>query len=93
MAEVQWAWEFPWYSDGVERLMKMVRLRCTGNHGKIGDTGIRTRLAFKADIPPVGYRVYTVRKTDALGGTIAIASITSPFALQVYEDKGRYMVL
>lgn len=89
-AEVQWAWEFPWYTGGIELI---------DEDGNIIETqiileksvipGFRTRFAFEADIPGVGYRVYAVRQTGAtVKRDYSEVQISSPFTPVVYEDEG-----
>ncbi|MFV0398988.1 MAG: glycoside hydrolase family 38 C-terminal domain-containing protein [Oscillospiraceae bacterium] len=89
-AEVQWAWEFPWYTGGIELL---------DEDGNVTEAqiileksvipGFRTRFAFAADIPPVGYRTYAVRQTNAsTARDYSETQVKSPFLPKVYVDEG-----
>ncbi|MCQ2385904.1 MAG: hypothetical protein MJ078_04465, partial [Clostridia bacterium] len=62
--EVQWAWEFDWYKDGLELTdgngevlpVQIVREECVL-------PGFRSALLFACDLPAYGYRTFAVRKT------------------------------
>ena len=89
-AEVQWAWEFPWYSGGIEledengnTLMAQVVTE------KSAIPGFRTRFAFEAEVPAMGWHMYAVRKTNLpTERDYADEGLESPFLLRVFEDAG-----
>lgn len=65
-AEVQWAWEFPWYEGeitlfdeaGEEYPAQVIEAReCI--------PGFRSRFVFSSEIPAMGYRVFRVRRQKA----------------------------
>ncbi len=89
-AEVQWAWEFPWYSGGIELVDESGAVHpAQVVTEKSVIPGARTRFAFEAEVPAMGWRTYAVRKTDRpvtrdygdVGGE-------SPFLLRAFEDAG-----
>ncbi len=88
--EVQWAWEFPWYSDGLEVVDEAGNVYPTQIiKERSSIPGFRSRFVFKAEIPAMGYRTYAVRKTNQKVKKPALESkLTSPFVFRVYEDAG-----
>ena len=71
-AEVQWVWELDWYSGGLE---------VVGPDGSVQTAqivreqsvipGFRSRLAFRAEAPALGWSVYELRQTGAPAAPIA----------------------
>ncbi len=89
-AEVQWVWEFPWYEGGIEIYDESGN---TQNAQIINERsaipGFRSRFAFIADIPAMGWRTYAVRKTGKpVQRDVSDTDVQSPFAFRAYEDKG-----
>ena len=63
-AEVQWAHEFGWYSQGLELCdADGKRIPCQLIPAKAVIPGFRSRFVFKAKIPAAGYKVYKLVKT------------------------------
>ena len=89
-AEVQWAWEFPWYEKGIELIDE------SGNtipaqivNEKSVIPGFRSRFAFRAEVPALGWRTYAVRKTDAdVIRDTSECDVRSPFEFRAYADEG-----
>lgn len=60
-AEAQWAWEFPWYRDGLvlraesgeEIPVQIIREECVL-------PGFRSRMVFEVDMPAYGYRAFAL---------------------------------
>ncbi len=60
-AELQWAWEFPWYREGIvlvdadgnEYPTEIIREECVL-------PGFRTRILFAADMPAYGWRTFAI---------------------------------
>lgn len=68
-AELQWAWEFEWYRGNVVLIdEKGAEIPCQQILPKTPIPGFRTRHLFKAEIPPMGWRVYRVRQKDGTAG-------------------------
>lgn len=89
-AEVQWAWEFPWYRDGIE-LLDEEQTVCEAQIVQERSVlpGFRSRFVFHAQIPPLGYKVYTVRKTNKpVKKNTAYRPAGSPFTPVVFRDEG-----
>lgn len=64
-AELQWAWEFPWYEGGIELIdEKGIKIPCQVIHEKSVIPGFRSRIVFKVEIPSLGYRSFVVKKTN-----------------------------
>lgn len=64
-AEVQWAWEFPWYEGGIELIDELgEKIPCQIIREKSVVPGFRSRFAFTAEIPALGYRSFIVKKTN-----------------------------
>lgn len=89
-AEVQWAWEFPWYRGGIELVDGDGRIypaQIIQEYSVIPE--FRTRFAFAAEIPCMGYKVFAVRQTY---GEVAHAftpeSIAPPFIPVALADAG-----
>ena len=89
-AEVQWAWEFPWYQGGIELVDgsgNVIPAQVINERSAI--PGFRSRFVFDADIPAMGWRTYAVRKTGAPNPReYPETGIASPFRFAVLEDKG-----
>lgn len=89
-AEVQWAWEFPWYEGGIalfdgEGNSYPAQVICE----RSVIPGFRTRFAFEAAVPAMGYKVFAVRKTEQpVSRDFIPAQIPSPFRPEVYRDDG-----
>lgn len=63
-AEVQWAWEFPWYEGGIELIDEAgSKIPCQIIREKSVVPGFRSRFAFYAELPALGYRTFIVKKT------------------------------
>ncbi len=88
--EVQWAWEFPWYKGGIELVDakgNIIKTQIVLEKSVI--PGFRTRFAFAADIPALGYNVYAVRQTHkSVSKEYSKTDITAPFRPRVYHDAG-----
>ena len=64
-AEVQWAWEFPWYNggitltdaDGTDYPTQIITEECVV-------PSFRSRFVFRAEIPAGGYKCFIVRQTE-----------------------------
>ena len=64
-AEVQWAWEFPWYNggitltdaDGMDYPTQIITEECVV-------PSFRSRFVFRAEIPAGGYKCFIVRQTE-----------------------------
>lgn len=64
-AEVQWAWEYDWYKDGLALLtpdgdeipVQIVREECVL-------PGFRSRFVFRTDLPACGYRTFALVKKE-----------------------------
>lgn len=64
-AEVQWAWEFPWYSGGIElEDEKGIVYPCQIITEECTVPGFRSRFVFRDKIPSFGCKTYIVRKTN-----------------------------
>ena len=64
-AEVQWAWEFPWYEGGIELIDETGGIiPCQIIREKSVVPGFRSRFVFKAELPALGYRSFVVKKTN-----------------------------
>lgn len=89
-AEVQWAWEFPWYQGGIELIDEngnSIPAQVITERSAI--PGFRTRFAFNADIPAMGWRTYAVKKTGApIERDLTDPGDASPFIFRAYEDAG-----
>ena len=89
-AEVQWIWEFPWYSGGIELIDETGAVYPTQiitERSKV--PGFRSRFAFRAEIPAFGYRTYAVRKTEQpVTRDFGETDIASPFVFRAFEDNG-----
>lgn len=89
-AEVQWAWEFPWYENGIELIDEagnIIPAQVINEKSVI--PGFRSRFAFRAEIPAMGWRTYAVRKTGKeVRRDVSPCDIVSPFEFRVYEDLG-----
>lgn len=88
--EVQWAWEFPWYEGGVEVFDengKVYKAQIITEKSQI--PGFRSRFAFEAEVPAMGYRTFAVRKTEEkIERDYSETSVESPFVFRVFEDAG-----
>ncbi len=88
--EVQWAWEFPWYTGGIELVDeagKVYPAQIIKERSSI--PGFRSRFVFCGEIPAMGYRTFAVRKTNREAYKPALKSdIQSPFVFRVCEDGG-----
>lgn len=89
-AEVQWAWEFPWYQGGIELVDEAGNAypaQIVTEESKI--PGFRSRFVFSADVPALGWKVWAVRKTGAdAARDFSETDVLSPFAFRVFEDAG-----
>jgi len=89
-AEAQWAWEFPWYTDGLECVDEngtVIPCQISTEGSKI--EGFRSRVEFEAQVPAMGYKTYALRKTNKkVERDYSDTAIQSPFRFEVYEDKG-----
>ncbi|MBQ4089337.1 MAG: hypothetical protein IJC56_05580, partial [Clostridia bacterium] len=89
-AEVQWAWEFPWYEGGIELIDEkgnVIPAQVINEKSVI--PGFRSRFAFQADIPAMGWRTYAVRQTGKeLRRDVSECAVKSPFKFRAYEDAG-----
>ena len=88
--EVQWVWEFPWYEGGIEVVDEQGNVqKAQIINEKSAIPGFRSRFAFVADIPAMGWRTYAVRKTETPAERdVSGTDIQSPFVFRAYEDKG-----
>ena len=85
-AEVQWAWEFPWYNGGIT---------LTDAQGKDYPAQIiteecvvpsfRSRFLFRAEIPACGYKCFVVRQTPRS------AAVKRRFTLAPSADGGFHL--
>ena len=89
-AEVQWAWEFPWYSGPIELEDEKGYIHSAQIiQTKSSIPGFRSRFVFKADIPAMGYRTYAVKQVlNKKEFAKTNSEIISPFCFRVYEDQG-----
>ena len=77
-AEVQWAWEFPWYNggitltdaDGCDYPTQIVTEECVV-------PSFRSRFVFRAEIPAGGYKCFIVRQTARSQPSIRRYNLTS----------------
>ncbi len=64
-AEVQWAWEFDWYKDGIKVAdSEGNEYPCQIITERSVLPGFRSRFVFKAKLPSMGYKCFKVIKTD-----------------------------
>lgn len=88
--EVQWVWEFPWYEGGIEvfdEAGNAQRAQIINERSAI--PGFRSRFAFMADVPAMGWNTYAVRKTDEKADRdVSDTDMVSPFEFRAFEDKG-----
>ena len=65
-AELQWIWEFDWYRGNITLMdEKGNEIPCQQILPKTPIPGFRTRHLFKAEIPPMGWRVFRVLQKDS----------------------------
>ncbi len=89
-ADAQWVWEFPWYSDGIELVDENGQVHAVQIvTEKSAIPGFRTRFAFEAEVPALGWRMYAVRKTHLpVERDYEDADVESPFLFRAFEDDG-----
>lgn len=64
-AEVQWAWEFPWYRGPLELTDENDNIiPCQIITEECVLPAFRSRFVFTAEIPPYGYRSFAIHKTE-----------------------------
>lgn len=64
-AEVQWAWEFPWYKGGIELTdSSQNTFECQIITEECTVPSFRSRFVFRDKIPSFGYKTYVIRKTN-----------------------------
>ena len=89
-AEVQWAWEFPWYEKGIELIDEagnVIPAQIVNEKSVI--PGFRSRFAFHAEVPALGWRTYAVRQTGAeVIRDNSECNVQSPFEFRAYADEG-----
>ena len=89
-AEAQWAWEFPWYTGGLELVDengRVIPCQISTEGSKI--EGFRSRVEFEAEVPAMGWKTYALRQTgEKIEKDYSETEIRSPFRFEVYEDKG-----
>jgi alpha-mannosidase len=62
-AELQWAWEFPWYNGPLKLSDHTGKaIPCQIIHETSGLPRFRSRFVFRAKVPSVGYKVYYVQQ-------------------------------
>ncbi len=62
-AEVQWVWELDWYSGALEVFDETGRTYpCQIIKERSNIPAFRSRVAFNADLPPLGYKVFGLRQ-------------------------------
>ena len=87
-AEVQWAWEFDWYSGGIvlvdekgeEYPTQIITERCVM-------PGFRSRFVFRAEIPPLGYKSFIVKQTGKKVPAPKKAAETERYLIE-YDETG-----
>ena len=89
-AEVQWVWEFPWYEKGIELFDEagnVIPAQIVNEKSAI--PGFRSRFAFRAEVPAMGWRTYAVRQTGRnVARDVSECDVVSPFEFKAYEDHG-----
>lgn len=89
-AEVQWAWEFPWYQGGLECVDESGRIfpcQIITEGSKI--PGFRSRILFSADVPAMGWKTFMVRQThQPANRRFDETGLQSPFRFEICEDGG-----
>ena len=89
-AEVQWVWEFPWYYGGIELIDEagnVIPAQVVTERSAI--PGFRTRFAFRAQAPALGWRTYAVRQTGRpVEKQLTDPGFASPVRFVVRGDAG-----